>query len=155
MNKDRDLLPWILGGLIMSALPFTIAMSSSGGTAPGNLPTAGQSTAPDTCRRTNPRACARTLARPCRSRSCKAELLLACRPRRRKLRLLRPSQTVKIWQCTINGQKTFSDNPCGAKSSRVELGPVNTMEATPVYPLTRSYEPNYRPEYPYPSSPRL
>jgi hypothetical protein len=41
-------------------------------------------------------------------------------------------QSGKIWECTTNGVKTFSNNPCGEKSSLVTLRPINTMESTPV-----------------------
>ncbi|HWX79613.1 MAG TPA: hypothetical protein VNZ02_05980 [Steroidobacteraceae bacterium] len=47
----------------------------------------------------------------------------------------------QIWECTTNGQKTFSNNPCGEKSSLREFGPINTMEATPVYRYPRNYQP--------------
>jgi hypothetical protein len=59
----------------------------------------------------------------------------------------------QIWECTINGQKTFSDNPCGGKASLRTIGPINTMDPTPIFRSTPSYEPrsSYAPEYPYPS----
>jgi hypothetical protein len=55
----------------------------------------------------------------------------------------------RIWECTINGQKTFSDSPCGTKSSLHEIGPINGMDPTPIPPLARSYAPesSYRPDY--------
>lgn len=32
--------------------------------------------------------------------------------------------SAEIYQCTVNGQKTFSDSPCGETSERVEVDPV-------------------------------
>jgi len=64
-----------------------------------------------------------------------------------------PTQpTSQIWQCTINGQKTFSDAPCGDKSSVRELGPINRMDPSPVLSHAPSYgrDANYQPEYSYP-----
>jgi hypothetical protein len=60
----------------------------------------------------------------------------------------------QIWECTIDGLKTFSDKSCGKRSSLREIGPINTMESTPVYDVVRSYDPvsNYSPDYPYPSA---
>jgi hypothetical protein len=57
----------------------------------------------------------------------------------------------QIWECTINGQKTFSDSPCGGQSSVRELGPVNRMDPTPILPHGRSYVPesSYQPGYSY------
>jgi hypothetical protein len=49
-----------------------------------------------------------------------------------------------------NGQKTFSNNPCGPTSTVLDIGPVNTMEATPVFHAGRPYappQPAYAPGY--------
>jgi hypothetical protein len=53
----------------------------------------------------------------------------------------------QIWECTTNGLKTFSNNPCGDKSSLREVGPINTMNATPVIHYARNYgaDPRYAP----------
>jgi hypothetical protein len=57
----------------------------------------------------------------------------------------------QIWECTINGQKTYSDSPCGGQSSVRELEPINRMDPTPVLPHARSYVPesSYQPGYSY------
>jgi hypothetical protein len=46
-----------------------------------------------------------------------------------------------------NGVKTFSNNPCGDKSTRLEIGPINTMNPTPAVRYARGYasEPRYAP----------
>jgi len=49
----------------------------------------------------------------------------------------------QIWECTTNGQRTFSDKPCGVKSSLRELNPINGMDPTPILPPARSYQPQF------------
>jgi hypothetical protein len=60
-----------------------------------------------------------------------------------------PKPSGEIWECTTNGVKTFSNNPCGQKSSLVTLRPINTMEPTPVIRSARANgpEPRYTKEY--------
>jgi hypothetical protein len=36
----------------------------------------------------------------------------------------------QIWQCVNNGQKTFSDSPCGADASVHQLSEINRMDST-------------------------
>jgi hypothetical protein len=47
----------------------------------------------------------------------------------------------QIWECVTNGLKTFSNNPCGDKSSLVSVRPINTMNATPPVRSARAYTP--------------
>ena len=65
-----------------------------------------------------------------------------------------PAPSGQIWECTTKGVKTFSSNPCGDKSTPVEIGPINTMNPTPVVHYARSYapEPRYAPSYADPNS---
>ena len=56
----------------------------------------------------------------------------------------------QIWECTTNGLRTFSNNPCGAKSSIRQLNPINVMEPAPIYRATHAYAPAVAP--PAPSS---
>ena len=60
-----------------------------------------------------------------------------------------PEQSGQIWECTTNGVKTFSNNPCGNKSFRVALRPINTMTPTPVIRSARAngIELRYTKEY--------
>jgi hypothetical protein len=60
----------------------------------------------------------------------------------------------QIWECTTNGQRTFSDKPCGVKSSLRELNPINGMDPTPILPPARSYQPPFvdPPEYSNPGT---
>jgi hypothetical protein len=56
-----------------------------------------------------------------------------------------PAPTVpnnQIWECTTNGVRTFSSNPCGVKSSLRELNPINVMQPPPpAYRPARNYTP--------------
>ena len=47
----------------------------------------------------------------------------------------------QIWECTTNGVRTFSSNPCGTKSTVRQLNPINVMEPAPVYRPAPSYGP--------------
>jgi hypothetical protein len=57
----------------------------------------------------------------------------------------------QIWECTINGQKTFSDYPCGDKASLHEIGPINIMDPTPILPHSYVPESSGQPGYSDPS----
>ena len=143
MHKDRDLLPWILGGLSMAAVAVAITVGSTNGIAPKNSQTPSQTTA-----RTLPEA--EALPQP------KATTALAPAPTLAAAQIQPVTPPMQpngqVWECTINGQKTFSDNPCGYKSSLREIGPINRMDPTPVIPHARSYAPesNYQPAHSYP-----
>jgi hypothetical protein len=58
-------------------------------------------------------------------------------------------QISQIWQCVTNGVKTFSDYPCGTKSTRVAVRPINAMKPTPVIQSARANgpDPRYTKEY--------
>ncbi|HEY0748358.1 MAG TPA: DUF4124 domain-containing protein [Steroidobacteraceae bacterium] len=53
-----------------------------------------------------------------------------------------PKQSGEIWQCVTNGVRTFSNNPCGEKSSLVKVRPINTMAPPPVIRYTRANGPD-------------
>jgi hypothetical protein len=139
MDKDKDLLPWIFGGLSMATVAIAITVGSTNRTSPRNslaprqpiaytLPEAKVTTAP-----VPTPAPAPTLAA--------AQIQTVTPPK---------ESNSQIWECTINGQKTFSDSPCGGQSSVRELGPINRMDPTPILPHARSYVPeSTQPEYSY------
>ena len=60
----------------------------------------------------------------------------------------------QIWECRTNGVRTFSNNPCGDKSALRGFGPINTMAATPVLRVPRSFqpEPGYAENHDYPAT---
>jgi hypothetical protein len=146
MGKDRDLLPWILGGLMMATVALAIAVASTNRIAPRNSPTLSQP-ATQTLPATLPAIAPAPASEQAPPPSVAAAPIQAMTP-------TPPAEpSVKIWECTINGLRTFSNNPCGDKSSIREIGPVNTMESTPNFRFDRAYGPEsgYQPDYPYSS----
>jgi hypothetical protein len=142
MDKDRDLLPWILGGLSMATVALAVSVASTNRRAPSSPQAPSQITA-----QASPEA-ALPPSTPPPVPSAPAPVAEASliQP------VLAPSQsTGQIWECTTNGQKTFSNNPCGDKSSLLDIGPINTMDRTPIYRSARAYQPGpgYAPEYGY------
>jgi hypothetical protein len=59
----------------------------------------------------------------------------------------------RVWECAVNGQRTFADAPCGVGSTVRELSPVNRMDPTPAPPPSNyaspnsNYSPAYEPQY--------
>jgi hypothetical protein len=144
MDKGRKFQPWILGGLSMAAVAIAISVGCTKGIAPNNSPAPSQTTAhlsgsPEVT--TAPAAAPAPTPAP--------TLAVA------QIHGVTPpiEQHRQIWECTINGQKTFSDYPCGDKSTLHEIGPINIMDATPIPPHSRSYMPESsgQPGYSYPS----
>jgi hypothetical protein len=146
MHNDRDLLPWIVGGLMTVAAAIAITAASTKRTAPVSGYAARQAI-PEVL----PPARAEAAPDPTPAPGSSAEEAQASTP-------LVPSapsppSSNRIWECSTNGQRTFSNSPCGEKSTVREIGPINGMDPTPVLPPTRSYgpQPNYEPDYVYPS----
>jgi hypothetical protein len=138
MDKDRDLLPWIFGGLSMVTVALAVTIGSTSRTAPKILEAPSRTTA-----LILPEAEATTAPPPTPAPTlATAQIQPVTAPQ---------EQNGQIWECTINGQKTFSDNPCGERSSLHEIGPVNGMDPTPILPRARSHAPESsdRPEYSY------
>jgi hypothetical protein len=110
MSKDEhiDLFPWILGGLIIAiaiAIPTVMALNRS----------------------TNETAPVTTMApvsADSRSVDVQAVPLLAT------VAPVKSKSANQIWQCVNNGQKTFSDSPCGADASVHQLSEINGMNST-------------------------
>jgi hypothetical protein len=147
MSRERELLPWVLGALSLATLAAAITLSMNHGTAARNLPAASQAMAVSL-----PAAPVHTVSKPA-PQPAQLETPVAAThvddppP---PLTSQASPQNGQIWECTTNGQKTFSNNPCGAKSTVLDIGPVNTMEATPPFHAGRSYAPppsGYAPEY--------
>jgi hypothetical protein len=144
MDKGRNLLPWILGGLSMATLAIAITVGWAKGIAPNNSPAPSQAAAhilPDAEMTTAPAPAAAPTLTVAQIRPVTAPTAPNVEANRR------------IWECTIDGVKTFSDNPCGDKSSPFEIGSINRMDPTPVLPHSRSYAPESRgqPNDSYPS----
>jgi hypothetical protein len=154
MDKDRDLLPWIFGGLSLDAVAMAVILGSAYGNASKHLQQPSLITAhplPEAPTQTVPTQTVPTQTIPAPTPApapilAAAEIQTAAPP-------AQPNS--QVWECTINGQKTFSDNPCGEKSSLHDIGPINGMEPTPILPHARSFAPqsSYQPEYSYPDEP--
>jgi hypothetical protein len=65
-----------------------------------------------------------------------------------------PVTSGQIWECTTNGLRTFSNNPCGTKSAIRELNPINRMDAAPVARANYRYapQPMSQPQYSNPDA---
>jgi hypothetical protein len=122
MKKQSDLFRWILGGLTIAGV--AVAASTPPTVSPSPPPPA--ASAPQTQAAESASATASVQAPQAASK-----------------------QSSQIWECTTNGVKTFSDNPCGTKATRVALRPINTMKPTPVIRSTRAdgSDPRYTKEY--------
>jgi hypothetical protein len=144
MDKDRDLLPWIMGGLLMASVALAVTIASSNRIASNNR------TAPA------PTQPAAQLSLPAENAPAPDPV-----PSATQAAAAVPPPTVdapptnQIWECTINGQRTFANHPCGGSSSLREFGPLNTMQATPLLPPAHTYEPQpgYPAQYYYPDTP--
>ena len=130
MDKYSDLAPWILGGISTAAIAVAITVGSNSRSAPKALPAVSPAIA-----KIVPAAAAEQLP-PIVPPGAQLQAQ-ALQP------LTQPQVAAgQIWQCTTNGQKTFSNNPCGEKSSLRDFGPINTMDPTPVFRHPRSFQPD-------------
>ncbi len=141
MDKYSDLAPWILGGISTAAIAVAITVGSNNRSAPRILPVASPAIA-----EMLPAASAVPHSPP---PQLAAEQLPPAAPPRAEpqAQVLQPltqpqAAAGQIWECTTNGQKTFSNNPCGEKSALRDFGPINTMESTPVFRHPRPFQPD-------------
>jgi hypothetical protein len=151
MHQERDLLPWILGGLATAALALAItAVSNQPTIAPAARPLAAvAASAPPL-----PIAPA-SLTTPAPVALSPATLAQTSQGTPQAHAPITDAETQsegrpgQIWACTTKGVKTFSNNPCGENSSIVVVGPVNTMNpAMPVhYAQAYPAQPQYVPAY--------
>jgi hypothetical protein len=155
MNNQRDLLPWILGGLSVATVAVVITVASAGKTAPSQRPagaaTAQVTPAPDSLSLPVPATEAATPAVDVvpAVAAVPAVAETAPPPAAQPQATAEPAlQTGQIWECMTNGVKTFSNNPCGEKSTLLEVRAINTMNPTPVvrYARANGPEPRYSPE---------
>ncbi len=65
-----------------------------------------------------------------------------------------PLPSGQVWECVVNGQRTFSDVRCGAQSTVRQLNPINIMDVSSTRPSAPYglYQTGYtpRPEPPAP-----
>jgi hypothetical protein len=142
MNKERDLLPWIFGGLSAAAIAVAFAAVSTQRSVPASAPQvmAAQPAA-------SPSALPAVTTAPAASATS-----TAAQPDSAPMVALAQSQSAaqaqagQIWECMTQGVKTFSNNPCGEKSTLLDVGPINTMNpATTHYARAYGAQPRYAP----------
>jgi hypothetical protein len=144
MNKERDLRPWIFGALLLASLAIAITAGSLQHRNPAadplvSSPSASLTVAPPAALRAEPAVLSIAADTSANSAPTAADAWPTTSP---------PVPSGQIWECTTNGLKTFSNNPCGDKSSLREVGPINTMAATQVrYIRASGPDPRYAPEY--------
>jgi hypothetical protein len=117
---QADSFPWIVGALlIVAAIPAGVALT---GTTENSTPVAVATTSP--------------LAAPHPAVSAAAAAIPA-HPTTPVATKSPPLPAGQVWQCVVNGQRTFSDAPCGTGASIRQLNAVNGMEAAPREPMYR------------------
>jgi hypothetical protein len=142
MNKERDLLPWIFGGLSAAAIAVAFATVSTHRAAPTLAPQVVAAQAP---------ASPTALPIPTTAQGAPQAAPLAGQPDSaanpsppQTQAAVEPEvQAGQIWECMTKGVKTFSNNPCGEKSTLLDVGPINTMSPPPAMRYVRSYGPGY------------
>jgi hypothetical protein len=156
MDGNRNLLPWILSGLSIATAAIAITAGSikttgfierTSASAPATQPVPLPSTAQMVAPVSSTPSPSTAYAEP--SPAAPAPAAETTMPPE-EVAAAQEAPGNQIWACTTNGIKTFSNNPCGEKSALLDVGPVNTMEATRVPPSAHQYmpDPHYAPDYP-------
>jgi hypothetical protein len=149
MKKERDLLPWILGGLSAAAMAVAFAAVSTHRATPALAPQviAAQSPASPPAL---PMATTAQVAPP----SAQPDSAPPSAPPQPQTAVEPDVQPGQIWECMTKGVKTFSNNPCGEKSTLLDVGPINTMPPSATH-YARAYrpDPRYAAGYPDQSAP--
>jgi hypothetical protein len=153
MNKERNLLPWIFGGLSAAAIAVAFAAVSSHRDAPVSAPTPIVAAQPAVQPAVQPPVGLPALPAPSTAQAPTPATVPDAAPMPAPPHGQGAAETEvragQIWECTTKGVKTFSNNPCGEKSTLLDVSPINTMSATPVIHYARAYgsEPRYAPGY--------
>jgi hypothetical protein len=155
MTNQRDLLPWILGGLSVATVAAVITVAFAGKTAPSRGPavaaTVQATSAPDSVSLPGAAAEAAMPAAAAPAVAAVPAVAEAAPPPAAPAQVAaEPAlQAGQIWECMTDGVKTFSNNPCGEKSTLLEVRAINTMNPTPVvrYARANGPEPRYSPGY--------
>jgi hypothetical protein len=117
MSADNDPFPWIVGGLLIVLIAFGIGVASRDQSVPrASVPPVPSSAVP------LPAEFSRPPTVTARNNGLPAPI-----PRR-------------VWECMINGQRTFSDSPCGITSTIRRLSEINRMDPTPALPSVTYYD---------------
>jgi hypothetical protein len=160
MNKERDLLPWIIGSLSVAAIAVAFAAVSTHRTTPSSpsqAVAAQPPASPAALTPALPTALPEATIAPAPSPAVAPDPLSnSAPPPPRVQNTVAPEMPGgQIWECETKGVKTFSNNPCGEKSTQLDVGPINTMIATPAVHFARAYgsEPRYAQGYADQSAP--
>jgi hypothetical protein len=150
MKKERDLLPWIFGGLSAAAIAVAFAAVSTHRVAPALMPQVIAAQPPAS----PPALPAATTAQAAPPAAQPDSVPMSPQPPQAQTAAAPDVQAGQIWECMAKGVKTFSNNPCGEKSTLLDVGPVNTMSPTaPHYARAYGSEPRYAAGYPDQSTP--
>jgi hypothetical protein len=145
MNKERELLPWIIGGLAAAtaAVAFTAISTNKTATPSAQPPTAVVASQPLS---SPPPLAAPSAAPPAAAAPASEPDPAQTQPPAALQAAVAPEAPggQQIWECTTKGVKTFSNNPCGEKSTLLDIAPINTMSATPAIHYARGYAPEPR-----------
>jgi hypothetical protein len=153
MKKERDLLPWIFGGLSAAAIAVAFAAVSTHRAEATLAPPAATAHAPSaTVLPANTKAQAAPQATSVPAQPDSMPMLA---PPQAQTAVEPQVQSGQIWECTTNGVKTFSNNPCGEKSTLLDVGPINSMSPLPAVHYAGAYgrQPRYVAGYPDQSAP--
>jgi hypothetical protein len=157
MIRENDLLPWIMGGLSLATIAVAVTVSSNIGTASKKSPAPVQATVSAPAQAAAPAAPPVAVSAP-----APVPVAATAPPPDPSLALdpVQPSgapiaSANQIWECTTNGQRTFSDKPCGGNATLREMSPLNVMNSAPRSPPTWTYQPDSSnaPDYYYPDGP--
>ncbi len=141
MNKERDLLPWILGGLSAAAIAVAFAAVSNHRDVPIS-PSGVVAVQPPA----SPTALPVSMTPQAASPAAEPDTAQAPPTPQLQTAVEPPVPGGQIWECTTKGVKTFSNNPCGEKSTLLDVGPINTMRGAPALHYVGAYGP--QPRYP-------
>jgi hypothetical protein len=157
MNKERDLLPWIFGGLSAAAMAVAFAAVSTHRATPALAPQVIAAQPPASPPALAVATTAQVAPPAAQPDSPPPSALPSAQPSTPP-----PPQTAvepdvragQIWECMTKGVKTFSNNPCGEKSTLLDVGPINTMPPAPTH-YARAYgpDPRYAAGYPDQNAP--
>jgi hypothetical protein len=144
MYKERDLLPWIFGGLSAAAIAVAFAAVSTHRAEATLAPPAAAARAlvPQELPAT---ATSQSAPQPGPPAALPATLTDSApnpSPPPAQTAVEPQVQAGQIWECTTKGVKTFSNNPCGENSTLLDVGPINSMRALPAVHYARAYGPD-------------
>jgi hypothetical protein len=126
---ETDLFPWILGVFLIAASAIAAVITTSALTHSHTAMSA-----------------ASLIIATAKSRAAAPPPTSTARP---------PLPRDQVWQCVVNGQKTFSDSPCSNGASVRHLSQVNRMDAVVVPVPAASYNlpaPEYSPAFADPNT---